>query len=69
MQEVTEKTQGALSDKNAIRPYDKVKIKWLLGTHFAGVTGVEEEVHPSFAEKMVAAKKAEYADKSKNKKD
>ncbi len=65
MQEVTEKTQRPLTNKDEIRPYDKVKIKWLKSEHFNGVTGVEEEVHPVFAKKMVAAKKAEYA-KSKD---
>lgn len=64
-QEITEKTQGPLA-KDEIRPYDKVKIKWLLGTHFPGGTaGTEEEVHPAFAEKMVDAGKAEYSDGSK----
>jgi hypothetical protein len=66
MQEVTEKTQAPLTDKNEIRPYDKVKIKWILDKHLTA--GTEEEVHPVFAEKMVATGKAEYADPSKNKK-
>lgn len=65
-QVITDKTQKPLSNKDQIRPFDKVRIKWPVSKHTK--VEYEEEVHPLFAVKMAELLKAEFVDDQEEKK-